>query len=62
MIIEMAEIQTSSKDPFGTGNRNSEFDLQDGNINVNDIGNSETWTEIDPEKPANPGCTAKSWD
>lgn len=53
MIIEVAEIQTSSKGPSGTGNSNSESDLEDENINVNDVGNSETWTEIDPEKPAN---------
>jgi hypothetical protein len=54
MIMEVVEIQTSSEDPFGMGNSNSESDLEDENINVNDVGNSEAWTEIDTEKPGNP--------
>jgi hypothetical protein len=52
--MEVAEIHTSSKDPFGTGNSNSESGLEDENINVNDMENSEAWTEIDTEKPDNP--------
>lgn len=50
----VAEIQTSSKDSFGTGNSNSESDLEEEKINVNDLGSSEAWAEIDTEKPANP--------
>jgi hypothetical protein len=54
MIMGVAEIQTSSKDSFGTGNSNSESDLEEEKINVNDLGSSEAWAEIDTEKPANP--------
>jgi hypothetical protein len=54
MTMEVAEIHTSSRDPFGTGNSNSESGLEDENFNANHLENSEAQTEIDDEKPDNP--------